>query len=213
MIGILGGTFDPVHLAHLRVALEVQEALGLAEVRFVPCRVPPHRATPVATVEQRCAMLRLAIAGQQGFLVDERELQRPGPSYTVDTLAELRAEWPTTPLCLIVGSDAFEGIATWHRWQQLPELAHLVVAHRPGWVPAIPAGAAPLSAARCDAAAIATAPAGGVLFQPVTQLDIAATQIRTLVQAGRSVRYLVPDAVRGFIYDHHLYCEGQTLGG
>lgn len=207
MIGILGGTFDPVHLAHLRVALEVQEALGLAEVRFIPCRVPPHRATPVATAEQRCAMLRLAIAGQQGFVVDERELQRPGPSFTVDTLAELRAEWPTTPLCLIVGSDAFEGIATWHRWQQLAELAHLVVAHRPGSIPAIPAAAAPLSAARCYAAAIATAPAGGVLFQPVTQLDIAATRIRALVQAGRSVRYLVPDPVRGFIHDHHLYCE------
>jgi nicotinate-nucleotide adenylyltransferase len=198
-VGILGGTFDPVHFGHLRAALEMLENLGLAEVRLVPCGQPPHRHAPVASAAGRRAMLELAVAGQPGLRVDGRELERPGPSYMVDTLAELRAELGATPLCLLLGSDAFLGLPQWHRWQELLSLAHLVVMHRPGWRldDSLPAPLAGLLAARRVAAAadLAAQPAGHILLTAVTPLDISATAIRALIGAGRSPRYLLPEAV------------------
>lgn len=198
-VGIFGGTFDPVHFGHLRSALEMLETLGLAEVRLVPCGQPPHRHPPRADAAARRAMLELAVAGQPGLRVDARELERPGPSYMVDTLASLRAELGATPLCLLLGSDAFLGLPQWHRWQELLSLAHLVVMHRPGWgldqSPASPL-AALLAARRVHTAAdLAPQPAGHILLTAVTPLDISATAIRTLIGAGRSPRYLLPDAV------------------
>ncbi len=133
MIGIFGGTFDPVHFGHLRPALEVQQALGLDEVRFIPAGQPPHRDMPHATAPQRLSMLQTAIEDQPGFAADEREIQREGPSYMVDTLALLREELGQIPLCLILGYDAFLGLPAWHQWHRLIELAHLVITHRPGW--------------------------------------------------------------------------------
>ena len=132
-IGIFGGTFDPIHYGHLRTAFELLQALRLGELRFMPAGNPPHREQPMASAEQRVAMVRAATAGQPGFTVDDRETRREGPSYSVDTLAGLRAEHPTRPLCLIVGMDAFLGLPKWHQWQDILKLAHLVVAHRPGW--------------------------------------------------------------------------------
>lgn len=132
MIGLLGGTFDPVHHGHLRIALEAKEALGLTEVRFIPCRQPPHRGDASATAQQRLDLLRLACGDMPGFAVDTRELERPGPSYMVDTLASLRAERGDEPLCLILGWDAFLGLPGWHRWQNLLDYAHLAVVQRPG---------------------------------------------------------------------------------
>jgi nicotinate-nucleotide adenylyltransferase len=126
-IGLLGGTFDPVHNAHLRIALDVLEQLQLAEMRFIPSRQPPHRAQPGASPEQRLAMLQRAVQGQPGFIVDERELRRSGPSYMVDTLCSLRADFSETPLCLLLGLDAFRELHTWYRWQTIPELAHILV--------------------------------------------------------------------------------------
>lgn len=207
MIGILGGTFDPVHIAHLRCGLEMREILRLAELRFLPCRQPPHRPAPAAEPEQRLAMLRLALEGQAGFAIDERELRRAGPSYMVDTLDSLRQELPGRPLCLIVGLDAFVQLHTWHRWERLIELAHLAVMTRPG-LEAAPSGAVAALLERCraeDAQALHAAPAGRILLCPVTRLEISATQIRALVAQGRSARYLLPEPVLDFIRREGLY--------
>lgn len=197
MIGVFGGTFDPVHYGHLRPALEVLQNLALDEVRFIPCRIPPHRGVPSATPEQRLKMLRIAIADQRDFRVDTRELERDGPSYMVDTLGSLRQEFLQRPLCLIVGMDAFLGLSSWHRWRRLPELAHVVVMHRPGLESAIPQAIQQLLRERqvADGQQLARVPAGRILFCPVTQLDISATLIRAYIREGRSARYLLPDPV------------------
>ncbi|HXH03271.1 MAG TPA: nicotinate-nucleotide adenylyltransferase [Candidatus Competibacteraceae bacterium] len=208
-IAILGGTFDPIHHGHLRPALELLEELNLAEVRFIPNALPPHRRQPAASSAQRLAMVERAIAGQPGFALDDREFKRAGPSYTVDTLTELRAELgPQRPLCLVVGRDAFLGLPTWHQWRRLLELTHIVVMERPGH--ATPEFEEPLAAvveARAvrTAAAIAEAPAGRVLFWPTRVLDISSTQVRALLAQGRSPRYLLPDSVWDYIRAHDLY--------
>lgn len=206
MIGILGGTFDPIHHGHLRIALEVQEILALREVRFIPCRHPPHRAEPSATAEQRLALLRLALADTPGFVVDTRELERPGPSYMVDTLASLRAESGAAPLCLILGYDAFLGLPGWHRWRNLLDYAHWVVVQRPGLIQPLSGALAVLQQERrLEPEQLMTAPCGGICFLPVSQLDISATQIRTLLRSGRNPRYLLPDAVLRLIRQSRCY--------
>lgn len=206
MIGIFGGTFDPVHFGHLRPLLEVREALRLDEVRLIPCYIPPHRATPGATPAQRLAMLRLALDETPGFVIDERELQRGGPSYMVDTLQSLREEVGDLPLCLILGGDAFAKLDTWHEWSRLIELAHLVVIERPGCM--APRGAVAELVARhqiTESNDLTKSAAGGIWFQPVTQLDIAATAIREKVALGRDIRFLVPEMVRRYIEAKGLY--------
>ena len=206
-VGVLGGTFDPVHYGHLRPALELLETLGLGEVRFVPCRVPAHRGAPSVTAEQRLELVRLAIIGQPGFVVDDRELRRPGPSYMVDTLASLRQELGDTPLCLILGSDAFQTLMTWHRWQALTDFAHIAVMQRPGASLVLPSALeAFVATRRVDKARLLhERPAGSILLQPVTQLAISATQIRGLLARGQSVRYLLPDPVLAYLHDRSLY--------
>jgi nicotinate-nucleotide adenylyltransferase len=208
MIGILGGTFDPIHFGHLRPALDIQQALGLAEVRLLPCRLPPHRDPPHATAEQRLAMVRLAIAGEASLSIDERELRRDGPSYMVDTLLSLRAEvGDQRPLALLIGMDALHGLDRWHRWREVADLCHLVVATRPGWETPHTGEVAELVRARRveDAAALRSRPAGTLLFCPVTLLDISASRIRALVASGRSPRYLSPGAVLEYIQMTGLY--------
>ena len=133
MIGIFGGTFDPVHFGHLRPALDVKQALGLREMRLIPCFSPPHRQQPVANPGQRLTMLRAAVGEEPELLVDNREMKREGVSYMVDTLSSLREEFGDEPLCLVLGSDAFLQLDGWHRWREIIELAHIVVTHRPGW--------------------------------------------------------------------------------
>jgi nicotinate-nucleotide adenylyltransferase len=206
VIGVLGGTFDPIHFGHLRPALEVYELLALAELRFIPCHVPPHRAAPDTPARHRLAMVGLAIAGVAGFRVDRRELDRTGPSYTVDTLRELREEiGAECPLLLIMGMDAFAGLHTWHRWDEIPALAHVVVAHRPGSTAAPDAPYLGLAPAAESPEILRGRPAGLVFFQPVTQLDISATSIRECLRAGHSPRYLLPDAVCRYIAEQGLY--------
>lgn len=197
-VGVLGGTFDPIHYGHLRPALEVMEALRLAQIRFIPCQIPAHRGAPTMSAAQRLALVQLAVAGQPGFVADDRELRRAGVSYMWDTLASLRAEiGMATPLCLLIGADAFQALPTWHRWRELSDLAHFVVMQRPGAADGLPPELATLVALRQvpQAAALRQAAAGGFLWQPVTQLDISATRIRALLAAGQSVRYLLPEAV------------------
>lgn len=131
-IGIFGGMFDPIHYGHLRTAFELLQSLDLEEVRFIPCGDPPHRADTFADAAFRLHMVRLATMAEPGFTVDDRELRRQGPSYSVDTLASLRGEFPGRSLCLITGMDAFLGLPGWHRWDEILDFAHIVVAHRPG---------------------------------------------------------------------------------
>jgi nicotinate-nucleotide adenylyltransferase len=214
-LGILGGTFDPIHHGHLRTAVEVAEALGLGEVRLIPAGAPPHRPPPVAPAELRWRMLVAAVAGKSGLVPDNRELRRAGPSYTVDTLRELRAELPERPLCLILGVDAFAGLPAWHRWEELPALAHLVVVHRPGYPDAVPGAAGGLLAA-CRAATpaeLSATPAGRVWLQPVTALAIAATAIRARVAAGGDPAFLVPDAVRDLVLESGCYAPPAPAAG
>jgi nicotinate-nucleotide adenylyltransferase len=197
MIGILGGTFDPVHFGHLRPALEVKTALGLKEIRIIPCAMPPHRAPPVATHAQRAAMLYAALEGHDGFVVDEREFDRDGPSYTYETLLTLKADFPAATLCLLLGMDAFRGLASWHRWRELFNFCHMVVMTRPGSVPPDSGELGTLVARRrmLDPAGLRLQSSGMLYFQPVTQLEISGTQIRKLMQAGGDASFLVPDRV------------------
>lgn len=197
MLAIFGGTFDPVHLGHLRAAWEAAEQLD-AEVRMMPARVPPHRAPTVASADERVALLRAALAGQSRLRLDTRELDRDGPSYTVDTLALLRREIGSQrPLLLLVGADAFASLPQWHRGEDLLELAHLGVMTRPGVAARWPESLRRTWAARRadDVAALRSTPAGGILELAVTALDISASAVRACVAAGREPRYLVPEAL------------------
>jgi len=195
-IAILGGTFDPVHNAHLRVALEAAEALG-AEVRLMPAHVPPHRPAPVASAAQRVAMLRAALAGQDRLHLDTRELDRSEPSYTVDTLRQMRNEFGAgQSLILLLGADAFAGLPTWHHWRELFALAHIAVMTRPGHETALSAELRGECARRAALVAeLRASCAGKVLDLPVTPLEISASRVRALLAAGRDPRWLVPDAL------------------
>lgn len=206
-LAILGGTFDPIHFGHLRVAWEAAEALD-ADLLMLPAAVPPHRATPDASAAQRLAMLEAALAGQDRLRVDPRELRREGPSYSVDTLIELRAELgPDRPLVLLVGADAFAGLSTWHRWREIFDHAHVGVLTRPGHGGVFEAELAAEWFTRrvAGAAALRDAPAGRILALSVTPLEISASAIRALLAAGQSPRFLLPDAVLVLIAREGLY--------
>jgi nicotinate-nucleotide adenylyltransferase len=206
-VGIFGGTFDPIHYGHLRTAFELKQVLQCREVRFVPSRRPPHRDAIAADPDLRLKMVTAAIAGQHGFEVDDREFRREGPSFTVDTLASLRAELGDTPLALIIGMDAFIGLPTWHRWEQLLELAHIVVAQRPGWkAPDIGVlGELIEQRGTLKIDDLHAVPCGRVHIHAVTQLEIASREIRELIAAGRDPRFLMPDAVRDIIIKSACY--------
>jgi len=208
MLGILGGTFDPIHHGHLRTALDVAEALGLAEVRFIPLRHAVHRDQPETPAVLRLAMVQAAIAGEPRFTADDRELRRDTPSYTLHTLESLRGErGAVEPIAVLLGGDAFAEYLTWHRPLDILQLAHLVVMQRPGWtLPDDPALQALVDRHLAPTAtALTAAPGGRILFQPVTQLGISATDIRARRRAGRSVRYLVPEAVLELMDREGLY--------
>jgi nicotinate-nucleotide adenylyltransferase len=212
-LGIFGGTFDPIHFGHLRLAEELGDSLGLESVRIVPARVPPHRASPRVTAEHRLEMTRLAVAGNPRFVLDDRECRREGPSFTVDTLQELRAELGARqPFCLLMGVDAFMLLTTWSRWRQLFDLGHIVIAHRPGFelkVEGMPDELGREVDARLtwDASRLRTRPAGVVLAHRIVGLEISGTAIRAGLREGRSQRYLLPDSVLDYIDQHALYQE------
>ena len=211
-IGFFGGTFNPIHYGHLRSALELRESLQLAEVRMVPAAEPPHRAAPACPAAVRAELVALAVADEPGLSCDSRELERDGPSYTIDSLRELRAELGgQTSLCLIVGADAVAGLESWHRWRELIDYAHLVVIARPGWeLPASGTVADWLQQHSTGAAeTLQHNPCGRVILQQLRPLAIASTEIRELVASGRSPRYLVPDVVWERIRELDLYRDGQ----
>lgn len=206
-LGIFGGTFDPIHIGHLRMALEIKQQLQLDEMRLLPCYLPPHRPAPGATAEQRVAMLNIALQDCAELVVDERELQRINPSYTYDTLCELRAELgEQASLCLCMGMDSFATLDSWHKWDQLLPLAHIVVVARPGWfLPESGAVADLLSVHRNTIDVIAQRAAGAVVLLEQRLIPISATDIRAQIQAGHSPQFLVPDGVWNYIRGHQLY--------
>ncbi len=209
-IGIFGGTFNPIHHGHLRSALELKERLELTQVRLVPAAQPPLRGAPELSPELRADMVEQAVASEPGLVCDRRELSRHGPSYTIDTLVELRAELgPERPMCLIVGTDILERLDAWHRWRELLDFAHLVVMARPGWQAPDSGSVANWAAERRGAPAdLHTGPAGRVVMQRLRQLPIAATEIRDMIAAGQSPRYLLPDAVWDMIQRLGAYGAG-----
>jgi nicotinate-nucleotide adenylyltransferase len=215
MIGILGGTFDPVHFGHLRPALEIQQQLGLQQVRLVPCRNPPHRPPPQATAAQRLAMLEAAIGRHPVFHIDTRELDRDGPSWTLDTLVSLRREFGGQGICLLLGLDAFHGLSTWHRWHELMDYCHMVVMDRPGSVLPTAGELADFIGLHrvLDAAALEQHASGLLLFRPVTRLEISGTAIRKQLADGRDPGYLLPDAVIDIIIEEGLYATGNRHEG
>lgn len=210
MIGLLGGTFDPIHFGHLRTALDVMEALDLEQVRFIPAPRPRLRDQPIASTDQRIEMLRLAIQDQSGFVLDACELHREGPSYTIDTLRHCRADvGDKESLVLIMGSDAFAKLTRWHEWENLFNYAHIAVMMRPesdlnesdfpaGWLKSHQISTVSL---------LGDTPAGKVITVPVTQLAISATDIRRRLGEGQSVRYLLPESVREYLEKHRLYLD------
>ena len=206
-IGVLGGTFDPVHIGHLRGGLEVAEMMGLDELRLTPNARPPHRDTPHVSAHDRLAMVECAVEGVATLVVDARELQRDKPSYTIDTLELMRAELATQDqLFLLLGWDAFCGLPTWHRWEELLQHCHILVLQRPDADSEPPDALRNLLAARSvsDPQAL-TGPSGNIAFVWQTPLAVSATQIRQLLASGKSVRFLVPDAVLAYIDAHGLY--------
>jgi len=210
-LGLFGGTFDPIHFGHLRTAFELQQALKLGELRFLPTGNPPHRDTTQSDAAQRLAMVRAAVADQPGFTVDDREVRRTGPSYSVDTLTELRAEFPQRSICLLLGMDAFLGLPTWHRWTEIFDLAHVVVAHRPGWKAPTqgPLGEAMVDRGTGGVRDLHATKAGRIYVHAVTQLEISSTELRQLIASGGDPRYLVPDSVRAVLGELGCYARRQ----
>jgi len=202
-IGVFGGTFDPIHLAHLAVAQEAAEQVGLERILFVPAGEPPHKPGRVVTsAEHRLAMVELAIAGNARFSVDRMEIDRAGPSYTVDTLESLhaaRGAGDAAPdLALVLSAETFLGLMTWREPRRIAELSRFVVAPRDGYPDASPGFFAEHMPDRPDLADRAT-------FLDAPRLRISASELRARAAAGRSLRYLVPDAVAAYIGDHALY--------
>jgi nicotinate-nucleotide adenylyltransferase len=217
-VAVFGGTFDPIHFGHLRLAQELAESVHLEEVRFMPGGTPPHRAAPQVTAEQRLEMVRLALGNNPLFKLDDREVRRRGPGYTVDTLIELRGEvGAERPLCLLLGADAFLDLATWHRWHDLFSLAHIIIAHRPGFPPESWPARMPEPLAREYAArlmrqpfAVHLSPAGGIVTQAIAALDISASMIRDSLARDVSPRYLLPDPVLDYIRSNGLYVTQEV---
>lgn len=207
-VGVFGGTFDPIHYGHLRSALELSESLALEQLHFMPCAIPPHRELPGCSPEQRAAMVELAVAGEARLLCDSRELQRPGISFTIDSLIELRQELADDKsLSLIMGCDALLKITSWHRWEELLDWAHVIIIARPGWhLPANGPIAEWVKSHSLGADADITERAGGgILIKELRPLAISSTEIRVILAAGRSARYLMPEPVLDYIYSHNLY--------
>ncbi len=203
-IGILGGTFDPIHFGHLRPALDVAEQFGLAEIRLIPSARPPHRGQPQATPEQRLAMLELAVAGNDTFVIDDCELHRTGKSYTIDTLTSLRQEYPDSALYLLLGTDAFHGLPTWHRWQELLDFAHIIVMTRPGETAHMPTALADWEIKK-PSDVNSTQLVGNIYRCDVSQLAISATQIRRLLAENKSPQFLLPATVLAYAKEERIY--------
>jgi nicotinate-nucleotide adenylyltransferase len=208
-LGVLGGTFDPVHNGHLRMAMELRDLLSLDAVRLVPVGLPAHRDPPTASASARRALLDAAVSGIDGLCVDDRELQRDGPCYTVDTLRAMREEEGDTPLCLIIGMDQFEALSSWHEWRSILDLAHLCVVHRPGIIIPQHGEVAEVLAERqvTGPGRLHERPAGYIFVGALPVLDISSTRIRALLSRRQDPSFLLPQAVLNIIHAERIYDE------
>jgi nicotinate-nucleotide adenylyltransferase len=207
-VALFGGTFNPVHTGHLRIATELAELLQVDRLRMLPCAFPPHRGAPQASAQQRLAMLRVALAHQSLLVADDLELQRAEPSYSIDTLIQVRQQiGPEQPLFFCLGMDALANIDSWQRWQELLDHCHIVVSSRPECrLPQSGPAADWISRHRCeDLAVLQTSAAGYIYFCELTMLNLSSTEIRRKVASGESIQFMTPDAVVDYIQQHHLY--------
>lgn len=207
IIGILGGTFDPIHYGHLRMGQEILESLDLKAIHFIPCYIPVHRTLPKAEVNDRLKMLQIAITNEPRFISDEREIKRAKPSYTVETLESLRNDTPNTTLCLILGIDAFLQFHTWEDPKRILDLAHVIVAHRPTYQ--LPSEGKIVDFLKNyyseDIQLIRERKAGSIIFKSITALDISGAMIRDEIYHHKSPRFLLPDNVYEYIKNNSLY--------
>jgi len=209
-IGLLGGTFDPIHFGHLGMAQELAQALALDTVKFIPAAVPPLKSQPSASAADRCAMVQLAIANNPDFQLDDRELKRTGPSYTLDTLRSLRSELSEQDsLVLFIGSDAFKQLNRWHQWQEIIQLCHIALVARPD--SEVSTGLNPELVTFLqdhyteNAMDLQSESAGLITMQAITPLAISSSAIREQLKNRQSARYLTPDCVLDYIAQHGLY--------
>ncbi len=219
LVGIYGGTFDPVHYGHLRVAEELTEILQLEHLYFLPAGNPRLRDSPVAIGQHRVSMLCEAIRNNAKFLLDEREMRRSGETYSVESLREIRQEYAKNgeiAFCFILGSDAFVKLSGWYRWRELFELCHFVVVNRPGYALITDPSCLPSELRNIcqdrwvsQADALESSSAGLIFVAPTTLLDISSTRIRTLIASGKSTRYLLPDRVLDYIEMNGFYAGGK----
>lgn len=206
-IGVMGGMFDPVHEGHLRAGREALSALGLDEVRLMPCARPVHRDSASASDGDRLAMLALAVSDSPGLIVDDRECRREGPSWTVTSLESLKQEFPRSRLYLLMGTDTFATLQTWHRWQELFALAHVVIIGRPGQT-ALPGQVLAAELARrsvTDPGSLKSCESGLVYSSLSSHTELSSTTVRSELAAGRKAEKLLPRAVLEYISTHHLY--------
>lgn len=206
-IGILGGTFDPIHFGHLRFALELLTACDLAYIKLIPCYHPVHRATPVASPNERLIMVKKAIVSEPSLKIDDREIRWQNRSYTIDTIESLRVELPNTPLCFLMGIDALSGFTSWQRHKDILKQAHLIVAHRPYYqLPKTGALAKLLKQHLThDVTDLHQHLAGKILLHPVTALEISASDIRRQIADNENPRFLLPENVYQYILKNKIY--------
>ncbi len=205
-IGILGGTFDPVHIGHLRLALEAYERLNLSCVRLIPLNHPNHRATPTVSPELRLEMLVSSVDGKR-LIADDRELARSGVSYTVETLESLKRDYTHNPLCFLMGADAFQNLCTWHRWDELLNSCHLIVVTRPDSETSLEPRLEDLVTRSevTDPKRLANELCGRIFFLSIPLLPISSTDIRIRIESNRDISHLVPSSVQAIIQRHHFY--------
>jgi nicotinate-nucleotide adenylyltransferase len=207
-VAIMGGTFDPIHNGHLRIAVDIVDRFHFTELRLVPCFIPVHKSHPSITAKQRLEMVSLAVKQHPDLLVDDREIKRTGRSYSIDTLIELRQELgPDACITMVMGMDSFISLPSWHKWQSILNYAHILVVSRPGWHPEFTLDLQDLiekSRAK-TAAELQSAPAGKIHMEALTELGISSSMIRTLCEQNKSIAYLLPESVHAYIDQHTLY--------
>lgn len=211
-IGVLGGTFDPVHNGHIRVAEYLMKDLWLNHIQLIPNKIPPHRPKPIASAQQRLDMLHLAVQQNPQLVVNDIELQREGPSYTIDTLRALRQQNPNLPLCLIMGNDVLVGLEQWHEWEKIPELAHIVVLNRDEDPVCIPERLHKFVKKYFtgDKEDLINETAGKIFLHPMCSIEMSSSDIRQRLERKRDITYMLPMGVEEYIHQHYLYgCTPQ----